>query len=334
MPRRALRTALLAASTALGATAAHAQQPPSILDLADGRRIYVFGLRRWTVSMLQDSLAKYSPADSLQSHACAGKLRYTLHFADASAETLNMGDGRPHIIAVSVREPQDSARVKYRLMPLDTTAPRPEWTFISRLQATDPAAFFDGARAFLGDTSAAHDSAAMAVRDWLVTFPTQHRMADAVSTLKTSRNYRDRQTAAILLAHSPDVQATWSLLLDAMRESDGPVKAAAVRTLASVATRSRRAPNWGPLAPSINAILDGTSLMLMAGFIDILLSRPELGPAMATPFLRGGGEMLVNYAASDHPIYGHRAHALLVKLRGSDLGRNPEPWRKWIASLR
>jgi hypothetical protein len=48
------------------------------------KTIEVVGLEHWTVKMIQDSLDKYSPGDSLQSHACAAILRYKLHFADAA----------------------------------------------------------------------------------------------------------------------------------------------------------------------------------------------------------------------------------------------------------
>ena len=37
--------------------------------------------------MIEDSLAAYSPTDSLTGHACAAILRGKLHFADASVNT-------------------------------------------------------------------------------------------------------------------------------------------------------------------------------------------------------------------------------------------------------
>ena len=62
-------------------------QSPAVLTLPDGRVIEVLGLRRWSLAMLQDSLSRYSPGDSLQTHSCAAVLRYTLRFADAAATT-------------------------------------------------------------------------------------------------------------------------------------------------------------------------------------------------------------------------------------------------------
>jgi len=135
--------------SALASTPAEAQKRETLLSLADGRKIYVLGLRQWTVGMIQDSLAKYSPTDSLQSHACAAVLRYKLGFADAAAVTLRMGRDQPDIVFVSVREPQDSVRVRYRDMPLDTAAARPEWRAVTDVMGKRPGVFRAGVGVFL-----------------------------------------------------------------------------------------------------------------------------------------------------------------------------------------
>ena len=67
--------------------------------------------------------------------------------------------------------------------------------------------------------------------------------------------------------------------------------------------------------------------------IELLNEIPGVGPAQAVPFLKGGGEMLLNYLASDQPLLADPAHALLVRLRGDDLGTNVSAWRAWIAGL-
>ena len=88
---------VLCVGAVLFATAnrAGAQSSP-LLTLPDGGTVEMLGLRRWTIGMLQDSLAKYAPADSLQSHACAATLRYTLHFADAASTTWPKGRSTGH----------------------------------------------------------------------------------------------------------------------------------------------------------------------------------------------------------------------------------------------
>ena len=107
------------------------------LPMNNGEVVEVIGLRRWTVAMLQDSLARYSPGDSLQSHSCAAVLRYKLHFADAAAMTIRMG-AEPVRHVVIVREPQDSGRVHYRDLAMDTTEGRPEWSRLRSVMLARP----------------------------------------------------------------------------------------------------------------------------------------------------------------------------------------------------
>lgn len=314
---------------------APAQQPPAVLKLTDGRTIYITGLKRWTVAMIQDSLNRYSPGDSLQSHACAAVLRYKLHFADAAASTLRMEPRARDVIFVDVREPQDSARVRYRAMPLDTTAPRPEWRSATSVIGASPRAFRAGAAAFLaGRIVAPADTAAVAIAAFFQNRSRREDYRTALTVLATSRNFRDRAVAAILVTHFPDEQDTWAALLDAIRESDGLVKEMANQAISTVAERSRMTPDWKALAPAVYAILDGTSLFVLDDLIDILAPRSDIGPTLASAFLAQGGEMLVNFAESPEKSRSAPARQLLTKLHGTDLGADGAAWRAWINTLK
>jgi hypothetical protein len=131
-------TCLIRVLTALLYAAPICAQSPAELHLADGRIVEVIGLRRWPIQMIQDSLARYSPTDSLQSHACAAALRYKRHFTDASASYYSPKPGELRIV-VTVREPQDSLLVKYRRVAFDTTGGRREWAEVRDIMATSPA---------------------------------------------------------------------------------------------------------------------------------------------------------------------------------------------------
>ncbi|HEY8176041.1 MAG TPA: hypothetical protein VIF32_10130, partial [Gemmatimonadaceae bacterium] len=99
----------LALSISYPRIAAHGQ---AILNLPGKKSVEVIGLERWTIAMIQDSMAKYAPGESLASHACAAVLRYKLGFADASATNylfVTPADTTEQML-VAVVEPQDSAR--------------------------------------------------------------------------------------------------------------------------------------------------------------------------------------------------------------------------------
>ena len=77
--RQLLLTASLAAATLTLVHAAAARAQASSVIETPTLTIELIGLKRWTVAMIDDSLAKYSPKDRLTAHACAAILRTKLH---------------------------------------------------------------------------------------------------------------------------------------------------------------------------------------------------------------------------------------------------------------
>ena len=312
-------------------------QSPAVLTLPDGRVIEVLGLRRWSLAMLQDSLSRYSPGDSLQTHSCAAVLRYTLRFADAAATTYIFRPDRPERVVVSVREPQDSARVHYRDLPRDTANARLEWQPITTVMTTRPAAFWPAVGAFTsggrGQPARYRTPADSAAAARMLTFLRARTSAPdrllAQDALAGSPNVLDRAAAALILANFADRDDTWWALVEAMRESDGMAKGVAATVLQALAPRH---VDWSPVTVGIHAMLDGTSLFELPTLVSVL-STTGVGPAQAAPFLRGGGDMLLAYLGSGTEMLSSSAHTLLVQLRGADLGGAPEPWRVWIAGL-
>jgi hypothetical protein len=327
--------------TVSGDLRAQPVRPPAVLSLPDGRVVEVLGLRRWTLAMLQDSLARYAPGDSLHRHSCAATLRYILGFADASAGQVEDRDRRPRAVVV-VREPQDSAGVRFRHLPADTTPGRAVWRPVSALIQARPVAYQLAVAAFLeGDTVLSpgrrsrdpgdHLAAASALA-FLRSRTAEADRRAAQRALRESPNELDRAVAALVLRNFGERDDTWRALVETMRESNGYAKMAAVAVVQRLPDRTHRPVDWGPVVPGIHAMLDGTSLNATMPLMQVL-RQSGVGPAQARAFLRGGGEMVLTYLASGTPMYADFAHHLLVKLRGADLGKVPEPWRAWIASL-
>jgi hypothetical protein len=305
--------------------------------------VEVLGLRRWTLAMVQDSLAKHAPGESLASHACAAVLRYKLGFADAAAMVFAMAGGPAERTVVAVREPQDSARVHYRALPLDTTGARPHWRAVTDGLARRPGEFWPAVDAAARADSAGRpwawrpttpgdSAAAAAVRAFARDHATEADRREALDALARSPSLFDRTAAVLILTNFGARDDTWWALTDALRETEGPVKGMAALALEGLARREPRAVDWGPAAESIRAILDGTSLFVLHQLADVL-ARTGAGPEHARGFLKGGGEILVAYLGSGTPLLADRSHALLVQLRGADLGRDPAAWRAWIAGL-
>ena len=87
----------------------HAQ----VMDTDQGKVEFV-GLKKWSTTMLTDSLAICAP----KGHGlwgCASELVGNLHFADASV--IRYPEGSAFYSVITVVEPQDSARIQYRSKP-------------------------------------------------------------------------------------------------------------------------------------------------------------------------------------------------------------------------
>jgi hypothetical protein len=314
-------------------------QSPAVLPLPDGGVVEVIGLRRWTVQMLQDSLARHAPGTTLQSHACAAALRYKLGFADASA-VRHVRNGVVQRVVVTVREPQDSALVRYRPMPLERALGRTEWHPVSALFLDRPRAFHIALRLYTAipgqmdlDHGTGEDSvAAAAALEFLKSRTTEDDRRAAHEALATSPYFAERIAAALILGNFADRDDTYWSLIDAMRESDGPVKQIAGDVLDAVSETAPRKVDWGPAAEGVHAMLNGTSVVTLPKLVRIL-SRTGVDSSHAKAFLRGGGDMLLAYVASETDMLSRSARTLLVQLRGEDLGPSPAAWRTWIEGL-
>lgn len=336
---RRVRVPFLVSLLASAASPLLCQEPPT-LRLPNGAAVEVLGLRRWTIAMIQDSLGRYSPKDSLQSHACAAVLRYKLKFADASAALFMSEDGKdPPFTVVTVREPQDSALVHFRVLPFDSVSPEPTWTSVtdalsrgSRATAMAVRTYLNPSVALPPSATAADSTEAGALVAFLRARTSDEDRRKALRVLESGPNMYDRMAATLVLANFSERDDTWWALIDAMRETDGPVKGYATDVLRSLGLRYPRKIDWRPRREGLRAMLNGTSLFVVPTLLDVLV-RTEIGPDDASALLRGGGEILLEYLRSSKPYYSRPSRALLVKLRGEDLGAVPEPWRAWIAAL-
>ena len=339
------RLALAAALVAVAACTPDKAAPPAELqplarvELDSNRAVEVIGLRRWTPDMIRDSLRKYAPDDGIESDATAANLRNLLGFADAATlvHTVVFDEDEKATITLLVREPGDSARVHYAAQTLDTIAHNPEWSALAR-------ALNDTAGRMLSIVTAAQlDRVALEspadsqlAMPFLKTLAAKKTAADyeaAVKTIDSSNSEPDRAVAALVLANFPDRDGAWrSLLKAAVGREQGQDAFIAQHALAALSDRAARPVDWSPMASTIHDVLDGTALGALAP-LATALAATDASPAQASAYLAKGGEMLVALLDSENPDARDPAHDLLSKLRGQDLGFEPDPWRDWIRSL-
>src|SRR4051812_24909776 len=114
-------------------------QPLARIELDSNRVVEIIGLRRWSAEQLRDSLNARLPDEGIESDGTAANLRNVLGFADAAASihSVVFDEDERSTITLAVREPGDSARVKYAPQSLDTIPRRAEWHWLSAAMTAD-----------------------------------------------------------------------------------------------------------------------------------------------------------------------------------------------------
>lgn len=338
--RGGARAALGCTLTLCLATSVVAQSVRNAILETPTARVELIGLKRWTLPMIQDSLARYAPGESLASHACAAILRQKLGFADAAAQYSPPSAANPKgYWAVPVVEPQDSARVRYRELPHDSLPDRADW-------AAALAVFRDHNQVFqsaiqtpaflLGRMHPDSVEAQLAPSRPLLKFLREHRTEVnrhlALWTLERDRNARNRVLATVIMAGFAASDSTWWALADAFRDQDGMVAATASQVLSTLSRSATRPVNWAPVADGVRAVLDGTNLFAHNTLLEVLAAT-RVDPALAPVLLSGGGELVLAKLRSEDGIGARAARRFLKQVSGRDFGQDAAAWEKWIRSL-
>ena len=323
---------------AILAAAPSVARPQNVLETPK-TRVEVLGLRRWTVPMIQDSLARYAPGDSLTSHACAAILRGKLKFADASASYFDRdGTGR-ELIVVAVVEPQDSALVRY-LSPAPDSLPD-----LARYSGAI-AAF----RNYNGDFQRLIQDSAFLVGHspprqpdavWTRLGPVRLLMSSEQTTagqrraarvLARDRNPYNRMMALVVMSGFPKSDVTWLILANELRYPDGMVSATASQLIATLARYAPRTVDWRPSLDGITAVMAGTNLFAQLPLIEVL-TKTKISPALAPPLMRAGAPLLLARLAASRQAGSDRTRELLEQLSGQKYGNDVTAWARWAVTV-
>ena len=329
------------ASTILLCVAAPVASAQSTLE-NDQLRLELIGLKRWTVPMIEDSLRRYAPTDSLLSHACAAILRQKLKFADASVMYYTTEiDGKPRkpYLAVTVVEPQDSALIRYSGPFRDSLPARRAWASIRTVFEKHNMAFQQAVQRpdFLwSDAPLRGADSTLAPALPLRRYLRAHRAAKdrqlALAALASDGNSVNRVAAAVLLANFSSSDSVWWALTDALRDPIGQVSGTASQVLSALTRRAPRRVNWAPATQSLRSILDGTNLFAHNQLMEVLAAT-QIEPALARPLLKDGGYIVLAKLGSEGLAERQAARRFLVQIAGRDLGNDPGAWRDWLHGL-
>ncbi len=350
MQRNCYRVGLLTALTGVLVAGVGQGAGAQVAYDAPGVRVEVLGLQQWTLRALQDSIRHRVRGQSLADAACMVTLRDSLHFADASVNSLSYstepGAAERHYLVIKVIEPEDSARVHWRPAPKDSfTVLRPEYAAVI-LPVTDslgrlPIGRLLGPLQLYTSNTAAR---AAAIRSWppaaredaerLWGFLDAHRAAadrrNALDAVRRDGPYPNRMVATLVLVNFAQQDSTWWALAEALRDGNEAVREAARTVLRGLPTRP---VNWAPAVPALRALLGGTNVAATQDVLE-LLDRTHVSPALARPLLHDNGGWVLMHLRAEYPMASYSAHALLVRLNnGRDLGASDAAWVRWLEML-
>ena len=300
------------------------------------------GLERWTVSMIQDTMAVRAPGEPLGQ--CAVVLKQ-VGFVSASVLSREGADGKRRVV-VTVVEPHRAARIRMRTLSGDSLPDAPAWAdgiaFLKEHNFAFQAAIQDRGIAFQQDNATLAE-----LRPWLADhvdeieafwrFLDQHRspvdLEQALHTLATDRNGTNAVIAAAILTNFPQEPRSWQALLDAMRDSRELVAATASQATRGLLGAGERVVDWQLAASSIRALLDGTNVFNLENVLTTL-TETRISPNLAPVLLGdGGADLVLARLGATHVGTRRVAHAFLVQISGKDYGEDPSAWRAWLHSL-
>ena len=317
---------------------AHRSRGQNVLETPT-TRVEVLGLKRWTVPMIQDSLARYAPQDSLTSHACAAILRGKLKFADAAASYFDRDGAGRELIVVALVEPQDSALVRYLSPAPDSLPDIPQYSAAIasfRDYNMDFQRMIQDSAFLVGRSATPKDDPA-----WTRLEPVrrliskEHNAAGrrrANRVLARDRNPYNRIMAAAVLSGFPESDATWLTLASEFRYPDGMVSGTASQMLVTLARYAPRKVDWRPALDGITAVMAGTNLFAQKPLIEIL-TRTKISPTLASPVMRAGAPFLLARVAASPQAGSYLATQLLEQLSGQSHGNDVAAWARWAATV-
>jgi hypothetical protein len=303
-------------------------------------KVEFIGLKRWSIKMIEDSLAVYSP----KGHGlwgCAAELVADLHFADASVIRYSEDSG--HYSVITVVEPQDSTQIQYRQKPSGSETVLSEFTPLDSVISKDYMCFQIALINYHLFLTARTDSLRAVLREWgvdsasannvwrfLASKRNEKHKSLAIRTSLHNPNLINRVIASAILANFPEDDSSWCTLMEVLRDREPIVNTTARQSLTVMAKSSAKPVNWTPCVQTLRHLLAGTNLFAYTTVLDVL-HQTRIPPSLASQLLNESTkDLLLAHLQAHHEQERNFAHEFLRSLAGEDFGTDPAIWRKWI----
>lgn len=314
--------------------------------------IEIIGLHRWTYRMLRDSLARYAPGEGLRSHACEANLEAKLKFPSASVvyyfevTDINQEIPKPTIV-ITIVEPQDSARVRYRKLRAET-APSARLSqlrntaFPKNIDVEDYSLLLqfypiaqrfgiDSAEKALSNFSEKLKPQANLLYQKLTSYRQQEDLTEALTIVESNGSDQLRLAALGVLLNFPGDDRSWYALLQSARDPVKELRSVAIPVIRSFSLEYARPVNWVPVKEDLRWLLGGTNVSAFTSIVDVL-NKTKIDPELSKFLLQGNADLIFAHAHAHFPGARTPARDLLRRLSGIDADETGKQWVSWYRS--
>jgi hypothetical protein len=269
-----------------------------------------------------------------------GPIKERLGFPDA---LVSMCEDGGYVVAVV--DPVHKSGVQWRPLPVGPGRLPADWTATATLAETEAMGFQaamigwaqfkkDGAEKAAAESVLGAEDGAKARPFWEFVAKQESPAACdlAVWTLGHDARAGARMLAAAVLLNFHQRDVAWWSLVDGLRDAEDRVKSSCTQALQIFRRDHARTVDWGPAAPSLRTVLNGTNLGAVCPVARLLLAtgvRPELAAAI----VGGAGEGLLVFVPSARDVFASPAHDLLQRLTAEDHKKDVARWRQCLATL-
>lgn len=308
----------------------------------------IIGLHRWTYQMLEDSLARYAPGESIRSHACEAVLESRLGFPSVSVN--HVMDGEHTTVVITLVEPEDSAGVRYRTIvhknrpvPSNITSLKtvirhslhaPILDYDTFLQVAPIGNRYgkDSLQTILTLFSPSIAKAAPTILRAQHRYRTEHDFRLATTTLNSDTTTMNRVVALGIVSNFPTKPEAWYTLMRALRDRNQIVRGISESILQSWISLSPPHIDWRPAQDDLTWLLGGTYVEAYTTVLTVL-DTTAIPPVLARELLgKSNLHLLLSHVAAESEQASTPAQGFLRIASGKDFGRQVDAWQTWYQS--
>ncbi len=303
----------------------------------------IFGLKNWTVKMIEDTMRHIAPNQPMV--ACAAVMKEQLGFPETSV--IGYGENNKMYWYSILVEPERAhliQAIEHNFKRTDKTyeAYKPMLEYYNASFRDHQVAMGTYGKWRTGKVKEAEETVKRVkvsietVRSiWkeLAKFSTAQELNRAIDILNNDANVGNRMIALTVLMNFPNEDSAWRQVIKSQLDRDEMMHVSTMSSSVSlVFSRDyRKKVDWSPIKEEIRKLINGINANAFMPTLEIL-NNGEIDGELVRYALQDGGHIVTSVLSSSHEKVRKPAHEFLLRASGKDFGKDPQEWEQWIDS--